>query len=169
MLVSFDSRSCSGRACTRRLHFTDEETEAKRRREAELQPRDFPYPLGQAWSCPFRAGTGAVLPPEAPGGPAWLSGPQPALAGRPPGEKRLGRRCAQQQDRRGPCPHGSCLPGPVASQTDRACEIWGPPRRAWLLQQLLKGLIVAGGPSVGSCPRGGRRQSPAFVPALPPP
>lgn len=53
-------------------------------------------------------------------------------------------------DQARPCPHSSCLPGPVASQTDRACESWGPPRRAWLPRQLLKGLIVAG-PSVGSC------------------
>lgn len=60
-----------------------------------------------------------------------------------------------------PCPHGSCLPGPVVSQTDGACESRGPSRRG---RQLLKGLIVAEGPSADSCPPSQAQTEPSFVP-----
>ena len=62
----------------------------------------------------------------------------------------------------GPPPPQQLPAGPAASQTDKTCESRGPSRRAQL--QRLKGLIVAGGPSAGSCPRRRHRQSPAFVP-----
>ena len=58
-----------------------------------------------------------------------------------------------------PCPHGSCLPGPVVSQTDGACESRGPSRRG---RQLLKGLIVAEGPSADSCPPSQAQTEPSF-------
>lgn len=176
MQVSFDSHSCPGRGVlggsilqVRRLR--------PREREGGRDPaKRLPGALGRGWGfsqalCARpRAvlsewGWGRPCPPKAPPtrGPAWLSGPQTALARRPLGERRLGRRCTPWQGGRGPCPHSSCQPGPVASQTDGACESRGPPRRARLLWQPLKGLIVAR-PSVGCRPRRRRRQSPAFVP-----
>lgn len=124
--------------CTWWTHFTEEETGAKREREAEPQPCDvlralgggkglFPGPACQSWCCPFRAGMGEALP-----GSRACSLPWPGVLG---GEE-AGRCCAQQQIRRGPAP------------TAAACLALWPHRQI--------GLVRAGGlrgepGSLGSC------------------
>lgn len=57
------------------------------------------------------------------------------------------------------------LPAWQGGLTDRAYESQAFKESSAPRRQLLKGLIVAGGPFTGSCPRCGHRQSPAFVPA----
>lgn len=66
----------------------------------------------------LRVGIGQALPPAAPpGGPAWLSGPQPALAGHPLGGEETGDGEPRSRSGVGPAP--TQLPARPCGLTDR--------------------------------------------------